>query len=146
MGFLWANKQIKAKYTVAPELLRGLCVPGKTPEVEKCSLSPNCFNYIIGTLHFSAWIYSHCSRAALQLFCKSYLTQVWLLSIFIPSPTVWLNPPLHFVSSSSLSGFFFAHPAWPCNSAWTIWLGLLQPSLLCFSPRPPSWVCQGSGK
>lgn len=57
---------------------------------------------------------------------------------------VWANPSLQYVSSSLLScssSFFFAHPAWPCNSAWTIRHRLLQLLFLCsyaFPPVPPT--------
>lgn len=67
---------------------------------------------------------------------------------------MWANPSLQYVSSfflSCSSTFSFAHPAWPCNSAWTIQQCLLQPLFLrssgFFLVSPPAvfvrnTVCQ----
>lgn len=106
------------------------------------------------------YLNSHCTRAAsinqvkantkklLQIPSDPGMTR---FHIHPPSRTVWANPSLQYVSSffpSCSSTFFFAHPAWPCNSAWTIQRCLLQPLFLrrsrfffLMSP-PPYCVCQ----
>lgn len=101
MGFLWANKQIKAKYTVAPELLRGLCVPGKTPEVEKCSLSLIALITSLGRCTFL----HEFILIALELPCSCFANPIWprsdsflysyppRLFDLIPLYTLYLLPP-----------------------------------------------------
>lgn len=94
------------------------------------------------------------SKQTLRSYCKSHLTLVWLCFIFTPLPVLWANPSLQYVSSfflSCSSTFSFAHPAWPCDSAWTIQQCLLQPLFLrssgFFLVSPPAvfvrnTVCQ----
>lgn len=148
--------------------LKGIWCSWKNLLSWKVQSASYCLSDSIGWLLFSAYIYSHGIGAAfhppigqVKANTKVFANTIWPWSDFFPysspAPAVWANPSLQYVSSfflSCSSGFFFAHPAWPCNSAWTIWRCLLQPLFLrssAFSHVLPAvfvrnTVCQCLGK
>lgn len=130
----------------------------KTSGVEKSVLSPVTTEHSV-----EIYLNLHCTRAASINHVKANTKKLLqipsdpgmtLFHIHPPSRTMWANPSLQYVSSfflSCSSTFSFAHPAWPCNSAWTIQQCLLQPLFLrssgFFLVSPPAvfvrnTVCQ----